>query len=336
MKHYYLLLLFFSGGIVQAQNLVPNPSFEDTLECPDFPGQVWRAEGWYVAENTPDYYNCCCNQSFPKCGVPQNQFSFRYASSGVAYCGIYTYISFPPVDFQEKVGVELASALVIGKKYFVSMAVSSISTYENQVSNGSHNKLGFLFSTNKYDMSNRPPNNNFAHFSSDSIITDTVGWSIIRGSFVADSSYRFLSIGNFFDNNHVDTIRYWYINGNNALAAYYFIDDVCVTTDSIGCDFTSSYQGYCSLSTGSYLPESLTKINIYPNPVSDRLQIETEFDCIGHLETCNLSGEVLTKQKIPVGKHKSIIDVSGFEEGFFLIKISDNRNNYFKKFVVQR
>ncbi|MBL7779146.1 MAG: hypothetical protein JNK66_12750 [Chitinophagales bacterium] len=46
MKHYYLLLMLFCMGILHAQNLVPNPSFEEYDTCPDFAGQINRAVGY--------------------------------------------------------------------------------------------------------------------------------------------------------------------------------------------------------------------------------------------------------------------------------------------------
>ena len=335
MRSALLALLLFIGGFCSAQNLVPNPSFEDTVECPDFPGQVWRAEGWYIAENTPDYYNCCSNQTFPICGVPQNQFSYRNAASGNAYCGIYTYLNFPPLDFQEKIGVELSSPLQIGMWYYVSAKLSSISTNNNQVSNGAHNKLGFLFSNSRYDMSNRPPNDNYAHFFSDSIVSDTVGWYTIKGMFLADSTYRFLTIGNFFDNLHVDTLRYWYINGNNGLTSYYFIDDICVTTDSIYCDFSSFNQGFCNFTGVPSLAQNPTKSLLYPNPASSFFQVETAFDQIGLLEIYSPSGEVMLKQKIPIGRYTSSINISEFKNGFFWIKITDDNKFSYQKLIVQ-
>jgi hypothetical protein len=320
-----------------AQNLVPNPSFEEYTNCPDFPGQVWRAEGWYVAENTPDYYNCCCNLTFPVCGVPQNQFSFRYAATGAAYCGIYTYLNYPPTDFQEKMGVELLAPLEIGVRYYVSMKVSSVNTYYNQISNGAHNKLGILFSSLKYDVNNRPPNNNYAQFYSDSIVIDTVGWVTIKGAFIADSAYRFLTVGNFFDNNNIDTIRYWEIPGNpgnTQLLVYYFIDDICVTTDSSGCEFhTIITNGEC-IATGISTIDTKNAFRIYPNPADSYFSVESELDVLSIFEFCNLSGQVLLRQNIPKGHYMFNQDVSQIDNGVYFLKLVTNNQTFSQKLIV--
>jgi len=94
------------------------------------------------------------------------------------------------------------------------------------------NKTGVLFSTVPYSYSNPPPRNNFAHIYTDSIITDTAGWTTISGTFVADSAYEYIIIGNFFDNSHTDTLLF---DSLTFCVPYYYIDDVCVAIDSNNC-----------------------------------------------------------------------------------------------------
>lgn len=59
-------------------NLVPNPSFEDTVSCPNYANQIDKAVGWHASRNTPDYFNGCdwltSNQS-----VPNNFRGYQYA-----------------------------------------------------------------------------------------------------------------------------------------------------------------------------------------------------------------------------------------------------------------
>lgn len=329
-----IVTLFFTVVAGNAQNLVPNPSFEDTLECPDFPGQVWRAQNWYTAASTPDYYNCCCNASHPVCGVPDNIFSSRYAPSGVAYCGMWTYArNNPPPDFQEKIGVELLNPLQIGTRYFFSMKVSSVSSKKNEAVNGAHNKLGMLLSTTKYDLIHLPPNGNYAHFYSDSIVTDTIGWVTINGSFIADSLYKFLTIGNFFDNDHVDTIRYWYINGNNELTAYYFVDDICLTTDSFGCDFSNIIAGECSLSSVYNVMHAGTNPLVFPNPFSSALYIDYKNVKLNSIVLFNSFGKcVYINNDLPL-KGDLKIDAIDLPIGVYFIVIQNDFGVYSQKII---
>lgn len=337
MKHLYLLLFFYGWQLCGGQNLVPNPSFEDTLECPDFPGQVWRAEGWYVGSATPDYYNCCSNITHPVCGVPENIFSFRYPATGVAYCGLWVYLNInPPQDFQERIGIELTSPMEMGTRYYVSMKVSSVSSNKDEPVNGAIDKLGMLFSTTKYDLNNLPPYNNYAQFYSDSIIMDTTGWVTVKGAFIADSAYRFLTIGNFFDNNHTNAIRYWYLYGdtsNAGILAYYFIDDICVSMDSSGCDFSAYANLECDI-TGIVPIITKTTFLATPNPANNFISIKTQTGKEGLLEFCALTGQVLKKQKIPRGDFNFYEDVSELANGIYFLKLIADNNIVTQKIII--
>ncbi len=68
------LFLFFTFNIccltsIAQTNLVPNPSFEDTLYCPNVTNQIDAAMGWLNFGNTPDYFNACAPISL---NVPNN------------------------------------------------------------------------------------------------------------------------------------------------------------------------------------------------------------------------------------------------------------------------
>ena len=168
MKHYYLLLLLFCGGIVQAQNLVPNPSFEDTVSCPTLLGQVTKARYWVDVLNTPDYFHECCTVS--DLTIPSNTFGYQYPATGSAYMGgnVYDMID---TNYREMIGTYLTEPLVIGTKYYVTFKVSfSAGIY--QAVNIAVNKIGILFATENWQ--NETPINNFCQIYSDSIVTDSV------------------------------------------------------------------------------------------------------------------------------------------------------------------
>jgi len=313
MKKHLSLLLLLIAVAASAQNLVPNPSFEDTVSCPDFSGQVWRAQGWYIAQNTPDYFNACCSGQLAPVSVPCNTFSCRYAATGVAYCGFWTYCLYPLPEYYEKIGIQLSSSLTVGTRYYVSMKVSSVSS-RNQGSNGAMNKLGMLFSTYQKLFQPDQPNNNYCQFWSDSIVTDTLGWVTLNGSFIADSNYNFLTVGNFFDNAHADTIRYWY-NGNHELCTYYYVDDICVTTDSLGCSFSTGIQDplnyFCSIG---------------PNPVSDQITIQCKLRAPSEVTMVNAFGDLVYISS--VSQPISEIKVRGLPNGLYLLRIEQAQNSF--------
>lgn len=252
MKYILAFCLLIVYIKVQAQiNLVPNPSFEDPVECPHFNNQVDKAVGWWPSNESPDYFHEC-DWMNGNTAVPQNFCGFQYANHGSAYVGFIAYYR-PVQNIREYFTCELTSILQIGVKYYYSFYVSLAGGGGKQIP---CNKLGVLFSTTSYTLSNPPPTNNFAHIYTDSIISDTLNWVKIEGSFIADSNYAFLSVGNFFDDAHTDTT---FIIPSSA--AYYFFDSFTVMVDSLTGIKNSSYA---------------TEVLISPNPFLESVNIQFE------------------------------------------------------------
>src|ERR1051325_2803024 len=104
----YLFLLMSIS--VTAQNLVPNPSFENYSSCPTAGGQVYKAIGWSNCGQTPDYCNACATAA--NFSVPYNGFGYQPAATGNAYCDLWTYAS--NQLYREFIGTFLIQPLVIG------------------------------------------------------------------------------------------------------------------------------------------------------------------------------------------------------------------------------
>ena len=194
-------MLTFACSLCNAQiNLVPNPSFEDTIACPHNANQLGNASGWYVSRESPNYFNEC---AFITDGssVPYNMAGYQYAHSGTAYCGFAAY-SRVGANYREYFTCQLIHPLITGTKYKVSYYLSLANSFVNL----SCNKIGLLFSTINYNLSNPAPVGNYSQFCTDSIITDTLNWVHIESSFIADSDYVYITVGNFFDDTNTDTI----------------------------------------------------------------------------------------------------------------------------------
>ena len=216
----YLFLFFASVNAFGQGNLVPNPSFEQYSSCPAAFGEVYKATGWN-SFNTPDYFNTCATST--DVGVPLNYMGYQYAATGNAYGGFFTYYS--SFDYHEFLYTQLQSPLIKNQKYFISFKVSPADSGFCIYSN----KTGVKFFTNT------PGSivlNNTAHFYTNTIITDTAGWTKVSGSFVADSVYKYAVFGNFFNDANTDIIDH---NCGFPLS-YYYIDDICISTDSLLCN----------------------------------------------------------------------------------------------------
>lgn len=314
MRKIYIILLCFNAQFVFSQNLVPNPSFEDTVMCPDMGGQVARAKYWHSIENTPDYFNACC--IFPQFSVPDNAIGYQYAASGDAYCGLwlYTTIQF----FRETIGTFLSTPLNIGTKYYVTFKLNFARKEPVSTATICCNKMGVLFSTIDY-LTSPPPHLNYSQIYTDSIISDTVNWVTIRGSFVADSAYTFIMISNFFDDNHTDTIQF---TGSSVGTSYYFVDDICVSTDSL----------YSEIWTGLEDPFQKNKIEIFPNPATNRLNIRfIPYDC-KQIEIYNGQGKL--ERIFIIGENTiSTFDISWMQSGMYLMVLRSRLKIQTKTFI---
>lgn len=310
---YILIILSFSTPSIGQTNLVPNPSFENIVQCPFSFGLEAYTSDWKSARASPDYFNSCATTWIA--GVPSNDLGYQQANSGNAYIGLLTYRSDTSI-YTEAASVQLLAPLIIGQTYYVSFKLSLALEYTTG-SMAATNKIGVQFSKTSYSSSSPMPVNNYAHVWTDSIISDSLNWKTIQGAFVADSNYTHLSLGNFFDKQYVDSIIY-----GPTFGAYYYFDDICV----------SSNPNYCY---------TLTKINeyninkallIYPNPTSTNLHIE-------FLDQSKITKVILSNQFgnaiIQNSNFGGALDLKDLPNGLYFIEIISDGKNYYDKIVVR-
>lgn len=226
----------------EAQNLVPNPSFElleedcDSLQCCFNAGS--RPFSWYTWQNSSDYFNACAEGEWldSLVDVPQNGWAFQYAHDGQAYAGVCAYQGWD--DYREYIGTELNQPMVAGTSYSVSFWISLGMGGNYWYPEGACNNMGVLFTTqsNAWLGITGPEFGfrNYAHVYTSAIVTDTLNWTLVSGTFTADSAYQYIVLGNFFDSTYTDAIDL--VPPLDQVAAYYLIDDVCVSTGGEGCD----------------------------------------------------------------------------------------------------
>ncbi len=238
---HFLFFLFLLDLSMKAggQNLVPNADFENFLACPDNAGEVNKCVGWSSFGNSSDYFNSCDTSVV---GVPLNNFGYQNASSGYGYCGLWCY---SPSGYREYIGCSLISPLQVNTKYYVSFKCVQANIFPNC----KVNKIGAKFSTIEYFDSLPPFQNNLSHIYSTAYISDTANWVQVYGSFISDSSYSYLILGNFFDNANTDTLNC----GPNGSPVYIYIDDICVSVDSTLCSTISNIKE----------PSSSIRVKIY-------------------------------------------------------------------------
>lgn len=266
----------------EAQNLVPNPSFELKDTCPYTIGfqEGDKPLHWERWNQSPEYFNACVPGEGVDSlvGVPLNGFGYQYAFDGDAYVGMYAYSL--TTNFREYVGCELLEPLEVGETY-------QLSFFTNVAYGGSYwaptwacTHMGMLFTMqpNVWTDIDQPAFGirDHAHLYGTAMISDTANWTLMSGSFVADSAYQYLVLGNFFSDSLTDTLQ---VIPGASLGAYYFVDGVCVTKAGQACSYTSGIAEQDQMAGYAW-----------PNPAAEFLHVRVDpgtqwqvFDATGRL-----------------------------------------------------
>jgi hypothetical protein len=294
--------MFLTCRVCEAQNLVPNGDFEQYSGCPDNIGQLDSALFWFNPTNaTPDYYNQCASGSYV--GVPANALGFQYAHSGVAYCGLLTYWGFP--NYREYIEIPLTVTLTAGTCYYFQMYISCANYMQYASSN-----LSIYFSDVIIDnISNLLPlpfipqiNNTLGY------ITDTLNWISYSANYTASGNENYLIIGNFTNDLSIDTL----LLDDSAMwvGAYVFIDDVSLTP--------------C---TGIEQQNNNEAINIYPNPVRDKINIKSKTNELAEFILYEVTGRKTIQQSFT---SSTSINTEQLAKGIYLYEVR-NKNGVIKK-----
>ncbi|MBK6641117.1 MAG: T9SS type A sorting domain-containing protein [Bacteroidia bacterium] len=292
--------------IGHSQNLVLNPSFEIANGCPNQINQVDKADGWSGYGGTPDYFNACSNVTSPLYGVPTNTRGFQAARTGNAYIGLFTYANFGP-NLREFVGRPLAAPLQPGTTYFVSMWVTHV---EQSLVQFATNNIGVRFSTVPFSQANPDTVNNMPVMFATSIITDSINWVNVSGSFVADSAYTHICIGNYFSDTLTSIIN---MGSPTTVYAYYLIDDVCVSPDPV----------FCPVEITSISETRDQKLSVFPNPANKSITISTarmQNISLGEIQIYNETGQLKYSRKSG-SEMQLTIDISAWSGGCYFVKL---------------
>ena len=323
MKKIIIYLCLFSAIKADSQNLVLNPSFEDTILCPTtiFPMQC---KYWYRATmGSPDYFseqpNIFCGTSY----VPQSGVGYQYARTGIAYVGLATLMQPLNPNYlnrREYIGGELSDTLKQGHEYCVSFYVS-VAEELKYVTDG----IGLYLSvdsavdyTININLSFIPQIEN----PSGNIIYDTLNWVQISGTYIANGGEKYLTIGNFKDNANtmIDSI-------NNSVPqsqyeSYLFIDDVSVIDCTVGI---------------SEVNDNLSVDKLYPNPANTVVYYENELaaDESGKIKLMDMLGKEIKEYNLTKGSNLISIPVSDLSKGIYMVKVEiTGRNNEIVKLIV--
>jgi hypothetical protein len=315
-----LAMIFFIQVKAHSQNLVINPSFEDTIQCPDFVSQIDYATNWHTSVNTPDYYNECNNTSLINpgmVGVPHSARGYQPARTGNAFAGVVIYWT-QQTDYREIFYAQLSSPLTAGKKYNVGMFTVMDEDNAMWAVDGG---LGIYLSASPIN-----PVNPFIYSPqiknpSGNVLNDTLNWTEISGLYIATGGEQYITIGSFIRDSALTIVN----RGGTYPFTSYAIDDVWVIPDSA---ITSANEIIVS-----------HNMNIFHNPSSGNLQIEftSEKPSLAKMEVINLLGEILSEENISIhqGRNSYPEKLSTLNNGIYFLKITLKETIITKKFIIE-
>lgn len=212
--NYQIILLLLVAAPAFAQlNLVPNPSFEDTIPCSPF---VPPVANWTAVLGSPKYFN----QVMPSCALANNGFNnifgYQTAAGGNAYMGIEAYSLPYGSNSRGVIQAQLLNPLVAGAKYCISFFVNSANN-----SKYATDDIACCFSATPLVTI---PASAQINNTSGSFIADTSGWTAIKAIYTAIGGEKYINIGNFKNDTNTTVV----VNNPGSLdsTAYYFVDKV--------------------------------------------------------------------------------------------------------------
>lgn len=220
-----LIALSYSVCFVQAQNLVPNPGFEQYKFCPGGYNQrqaEFHVTDWRSANRgTPDHFHEC---STGGADVPHNWAGVSQAREGQGYVGLYMWMTIK--NYREFIQTKLTQPLLKDTLYTLQFYFK-LSSY----SRFAIDRIGLLLSDSMVSYSSDGPVRIEPTFSmiKDSALTENTGaWERAHWTFRAKGGEQYITIGNFWG----DQTKYYRIQFRNTPeqmlkdASYYYVDDV--------------------------------------------------------------------------------------------------------------
>lgn len=293
------------AGMAMAQNLVPNPSFEDTVNCGiPTPCLLDKAVSWYnPTASTPDVWDCDLTRV---CGFGMspdggNNLSYQYSFDGTRHAGAYYWFGPGSSNTRDYMGVRLNGPLASGAAYEVALHYARRRNFTYAVDH-----IGVWFGADSLwqnttwwltvepQLRLRDPDNTY--------LTEGDAWTRLVDTLVAQGGEQWMVIGNFEVASAVNGV----VAEPDAINAvsYYFIDQVSVEAlTGTGSSELQLQVWWEAGGLGLSWPKELTPERI-----------------IVH----DAAGRVLSDERIVAGGQVHQMALPGIAEGLYVVRVSSN------------
>jgi hypothetical protein len=245
---------------------------------------------------------------------------YQLSDNGDSYAGLCAHGQVGVSEnYREYIGCELLEPLEVGETYYVSFKTSmAFGNAYNFI--WACNRIGAYFTNQSHHFDDNPLGiPNYAHVFEEEIISDTVNWVSVEGSFIADQAYTHMGLGVFFEYSLLDTLS---LISGSSLGSYYYIDDVCVSR------FPD-----CLTSTDLF-DYPLSDFNIYPNPAKGRVTISGT-EMLSEIRLLSVKGRVI-QQFGSLRAYSIEIPIVDLPNGTYVLEIRSTTGYKRKKLVVLR
>ena len=224
----FLILLRFFSGEINAQNIIPNPGFEDYSDLPDYFGEWYNCNDWLSPSGfagyvwpyaTTDYLH---NNGSGYVKLPFSYFGTVHPHSGDAVMGFKTYRY--DYEFREYLMNELIEPMISGDTYKISFWL--MNGEENWMHGTGTNHVGIYFSLLPAEQDVSEPIDVSPQIEIPGIVWNTE-WTYYEFYFEADANYDYITIGNFYGDDETLTELFDYSSTESNVCEY-FIDDVSI------------------------------------------------------------------------------------------------------------
>ena len=224
-----VLLIFNFNNTIAQINLINDPSFENTLGCMDTTSPSLLKNWKYLDSN--NFYNFHFGILTEGCiiyGLPTNQWCYQFSRNGISILGLdFVFVPTPNTWHRSIIRGKLKSKLIQGQTYCAKMFVNPAERFARYTQDG----IAMYFDNGQLDTIVAKDSSGVYPFvqpqvsnPQGNIITDTVGWTMVSGTFVANGTEEFITIGNFKTDANTDTAVI--LPTSNWLGSELLIDDV--------------------------------------------------------------------------------------------------------------
>jgi len=255
--------------------------------------------------NSGMYSNACNNVVIPSSGVPFSGLGYQSAQDGSAYSGLSTFSANVPLgNTRRYLAVDLIEPLVSGDRYCLRLFMNLLdsSSYKTNVLNAL-----FWYGIPSACSGSDSLWDGYSQITFDISGVDSVGWSLLEGSFIANGGETSLVLGAFQFGSEIDTT---FIAHRTTMAdvARYAIDDVWVWACEVGVEEHAN-----------------DRLRLYPNPATDLVRIALNAgEEAGTVSVLDVQGRVVLQQAFRGAQAE--MDVSGLSSGAYVVQLRTERS----------